>query len=652
MMEGKTEQTIKSLSPGSKNMTNDEPKLKEIGEKLVEYGQRLQKFRIQKPKQGPEKSKEQESNFGEAEDEQYVPNLFEEENESEEKSDLKLDSFEDLFLKEITVQDFKRFSLLKMKFKNRICIVGANGSGKTSVLHAIILTLRSYNSKCSNSKRFNEDKFQIHREVYFLLNKPIYAKLFSFDNFIRKSKESKESKEKDIKYASLIGLFNDNISMECFIKGNGKLEIYPKPPNFEIQEKIRFAFVGADAHFFEPYHSGSKEILTSDSVVRKMCIDLFKTELPKKNLVDIMKDLFPEIENIYIKDSIPPKILIEEKETITEVMHYGDAFQKIFVSFILLFTLIQLPEKRKIFLMEEPETFIYSQLFDKFFPIIDHLASKHKIQMIWTSNSSYFNTSYKSNIFLLNPFGESCYIEDNHDAELFFNTRLLNLMNQPLNNIIFCEGSDDVTFISFIIDHLLCKSSRNITFVPNIPVDEKGIAAIHKAIKKISPQIKVIFIKDPDFMDKDLLNQTRKRLDDQKIPLYYWDLPSIESFFFLNYALTCESSELLKLKKDLVRHSSTLTLDFYEGHRQKENKSTARSVFEERFNRELWKNNTNWESVASVIRGHSFVKLVVKKTNSDFYKEWEKDLPGIKQRLNGLVKFVSKLWNELSDDKA
>lgn len=150
--------------------------------------------------------------------------------------------------------------------------------------------------------------------------------------------------------------------MNCEIQANGHLKLFTQPPNQEINEKIRFAFMGSHVDFLLPIDdAGLLDILTSSSRTRERFIKL--TNDSKKSLEIEMKNLFPQqLESIESNEG-NLTITIKFNGISQEILEQGSAFQKIFVCFTLLFFLIEQKEKRKIFIMEEPEISIYPRLF-------------------------------------------------------------------------------------------------------------------------------------------------------------------------------------------------------------------------------------------------------------------------------------------------
>lgn len=59
---------------------------------------------------------------------------------------------------------------------------------------------------------------------------------------------------------------------------------------------------------------------------------------------------------------------------------------QIFSTLVLLFTLVAVPEKSRVFLIEEPEALLYQTVFVQFLSTLERITTQHHIQLIMTSN--------------------------------------------------------------------------------------------------------------------------------------------------------------------------------------------------------------------------------------------------------------------------
>ena len=82
-------------------------------------------------------------------------------------------------LHKLHIQNFKRFSNIELTFvPNHVVIMGANGSGKTQILWAILFLLRGYNSQlCVQYKTDQKmsDKWEyMELHLYEVLGYPVF----------------------------------------------------------------------------------------------------------------------------------------------------------------------------------------------------------------------------------------------------------------------------------------------------------------------------------------------------------------------------------------------------------------------------------------------------------------------------------------------
>ncbi len=87
------------------------------------------------------------------------------------------------------------------------------------------------------------------------------------------------------------------------------------------------------------------------------------------------------------KDNEGDIYITEESGATVEIALTGAACRKIFTTFVLLFTLVDAPEKTKLFLIEEPEAQLYPKLHQMFMTAILLITKQHRIQVIVTTNS-------------------------------------------------------------------------------------------------------------------------------------------------------------------------------------------------------------------------------------------------------------------------
>lgn len=121
-------------------------------------------------------------------------------------------------------------------------------------------------------------------------------------------------------------------------------------------------------------------------------------------------------------------------------MFLGGAVQKVFATLTLLFTLASAKEKKRIFLIEEPEATLYPSIIKTFFTTLVELCTFHCIQLITTSNSREVIESIDYN-HILAMIDPPQFVND-EDMLLAVGEHLL-LSNASSKRLILCEGKDD-----------------------------------------------------------------------------------------------------------------------------------------------------------------------------------------------------------------
>jgi recombinational DNA repair ATPase RecF len=74
--------------------------------------------------------------------------------------------------------NYKRFPYLELELHPVTVIAGANGSGKTQILWAILIFLRSYNTRFNESQHVISQTFALGTQhMYELTGNPYFQKL-------------------------------------------------------------------------------------------------------------------------------------------------------------------------------------------------------------------------------------------------------------------------------------------------------------------------------------------------------------------------------------------------------------------------------------------------------------------------------------------
>lgn len=152
-----------------------------------------------------------------------------------------------LVLSCLKLENYKKFDFLEVPLSEFQVIMGANGSGKTQILWAIILVLRSYNSCRAESENWKmKEHVIISPSELGLLLDPCFQDASLKENFIpHKLLEKTENK------TTISTIYFGDQSFSCSVLPNGELKLSRSDIQM-IGEKIRFAFVGVQPMFTIP----------------------------------------------------------------------------------------------------------------------------------------------------------------------------------------------------------------------------------------------------------------------------------------------------------------------------------------------------------------------------------------------------------------
>ncbi|KJE96708.1 hypothetical protein CAOG_010042 [Capsaspora owczarzaki ATCC 30864] len=145
-------------------------------------------------------------------------------------------------LHQLRLQNFKKFEDITLTLTpSPKIIVGANGSGKTQILWAILIFLRGHNARVPSSKHFDSDPFKFSGELQDLFGDRLFVNQYKApDTLVRVGARNKKF--------TLTGTFldptyhhtNENVVLQYSLR-DGLL--HDKPENHESLAPIRFAFM-------------------------------------------------------------------------------------------------------------------------------------------------------------------------------------------------------------------------------------------------------------------------------------------------------------------------------------------------------------------------------------------------------------------------
>ncbi|KAL6040637.1 hypothetical protein QOT17_025300 [Balamuthia mandrillaris] len=436
-------------------------------------------------------------------------------------------------------------------------VIGPNGVGKSTILSAIVLWLRGYNTLMKNDGGQRKDHVVLqNRELGRLVNNVDFEGVPA-DHLLCSDKPSSEP--------TVVKAKINGKEFTCTIDVDKGLKISPTPQE-TIDQKIRFAFVNYDTQWGPATDEVVNDTLTSST---KNTRRLFKNlqEDAKEHITNALSDMFPGVSNFRF-DFDEHNLMVTTPTSKVEIMYMGAAFRTVFVTLVLLHMLLEFQESCKVFLMEEPEALLYPSLQEAFLNQV-LVPCGSKIQLIMTSNSQKLLDNFPLiNIYALQPESGSAssgiVLSDWPDILSHMGLKLLGVpLNQP---VVLCEGTNNPLFVREVAHHFKLELSKGIQFVQLDGQTDSSklrmaVDILRQRQSTLHPPPPILVFLDQDFGNEVSLQGKIKKLQDKKVEVIYWDYPSLESYSFTSRSLA--RSQLLTVLKSPMKNSSSTTINFY-----------------------------------------------------------------------------------------
>jgi len=503
----------------------------------------------------------------------------------------------------LSLSYFRVFKELEIKdVTNRHVFMGANGVGKTSVLWALVLLIRAYNSRVTSSQYASNPSINIDgTELSLILNHTALARVDINKCVTQVGADYTKDQQTTIS-ATICGS-----EFKCLIEENGSVKLFPATP-IARDEKIRFAFVSSEAYFEDPrFEVRAMDIFTS--VVQNI---RGRYEALPGNL---KSELDAHLGNLFGVRLVPKDqaLLVEKDGRLVEIMFAGSALRKTFTTLVLLYSLIATAEQAKVLLIEELEAQLYPTLQRKLLCIVERVATTHRVQLFLTSNTDQVMQIFSPNeIFVLLYPQPSQHVSRRECLRSAIDEHLLDI--EPAKPLIACEGSDDEFFIKTVAEFLgldlskiqfhasasLCSSADYQQTFKNVLQQQGNTASIR-------------FLRDLDFR----IGVTPGFQPDTSV--FFWSLPCIESYLFVDYCEAHKNDAESPLSFLLESDLQTRFAESYANSFRSQNRTSGDTVH--MFSR--WTqaiqaahakppSSDDIISVAMVMRGHNWVKDVMK----------------------------------------
>jgi len=242
-------------------------------------------------------------------------------------------------------------------------------------------------------------------------------------------------------------------------------------------------------------------------------------------------------------------------------MFTGEALRKVFTTLVLFFALVQIEEPAKVFFIEEPEAHLYPTLQDSLIVLILQLAIENHVQLFITTNSQHiFSHVTTADIFVLQKDGNTStgrrvFSSDDDLLATAVKFPILGLRNTE--SLLIIEGDQDYQFIK-VLTECFKINTTGVQFLTCAKFkDASHFKPLVSSIQQLHPRIRIHVIRDNDFFignRDDLSNSDEKEFANKgvnNVKVFYWDLPTIESYLFLDWC-KCTHDPFSFLKKDGV----------------------------------------------------------------------------------------------------
>jgi predicted ATPase len=469
-------------------------------------------------------------------------------------------------IKKIEIENFKKFKHLIVDLNTLDCLVGANNSGKSTLLQALALfdfCLHQCLSKVNGNpitlkpRSIAEDEFVIlpvtkatdlwHDKIFKSQNKHILIKLIAtFDN----DKQVTVSIDLNFNRFS-VNVKTDNDEDWLMQLKEFKISYLPVFSTFQTREEKRTAIAVRNE-----LNKGNV-----NSVIRNLLLTLLDQK-KEDGLEAIIKRAFPNIRNLKITfdEASMQYISVTYKEDNKtkefDIFSAGSGLQQ----FIYLFGFILL-EEPQIILLDEPDVHLHGALQKSLYEELQRLADERGKQIIFATHSRDLIARITPENILSLSEGEAKRLQLNYEVyntleELgsIDNTQLTVL--QEFRRIIVIENQDDWAYIQLfgnlivgesimqkVVKRLAVCYSKGNPYKQDMP---KFRGSLHQMFTTSGEAIKMFVVSDRDYypFPNELKDDLVKK--DQHIHWHIWRRNEVE-----NYLLSIESiKKLVKPKQN------------------------------------------------------------------------------------------------------
>ncbi|KJE94116.1 hypothetical protein CAOG_04804 [Capsaspora owczarzaki ATCC 30864] len=470
-------------------------------------------------------------------------------------------------LHQLRLQNFKKFEDITLTLTpSPKIIVGANGSGKTQILWAILIFLRGHNSRIPSSKHFHSDPFRFTELEDLFGDRAFLDSVEIPDTLVRVGTSDKKF--------TLTGTFHDSryhgtnkdddpnvhAQMAYSLKDGLLLD----KSHHKSLAPIRFAFLPPT------YQWGTQKFERPvDHMFLSAGVQHLRNRLDQQEAVDFVNQALVHLKfqaKLTVVASSgrgPVDVTVTENGVTLDIGVCAGSLQKIIAILTLLYHLTsdataqavkkegkpgQNTFKQRIFLIDELEALLYESVASKLYAFLVNTCAEHDIQLIVATNSRAIieqRLDTRQDVLFLTWDGKAVEISNNlpykQVQEHLF--PVLDALSQVKDSkpILVLEGKNDEEFYRKYTTlgqhfHFLTTSGA---------VNKQSVSNILTQAK-----LKHVFLRDSDMYaaSPDLTAAQARITKIVGAPVVYTLLPCIESYLILHRLLKSADADTRRLR--------------------------------------------------------------------------------------------------------
>ncbi|KJE88441.1 hypothetical protein CAOG_009271 [Capsaspora owczarzaki ATCC 30864] len=475
-------------------------------------------------------------------------------------------------LHQLRLQNFKKFEDITFTLTpSPKIIVGANGSGKTQILWAILIFLRGHNARVPSSKHFSKDVFRFEDELEDLFGDRFFRNKYqSPDTLVRVGAPNKKFTLTGTFHDTTYHHTNENVMLEYSLD-KGLLQ--DKPDNHQSLAPIRFAFMPSMYQWgaLSEERTRAKMFLTAG--VQHLRPRLFQA---KDFVNDGLRHLGLQATVSAVRDGVdgPVTATVTENGVTLDIGACAGSLQKIIAILTLLYHLTEAATikaaqddargkniqhdsntfAQRIFLIDELEALLYENVTAKLYEFLVSTCAQHNIQLIVATNSRAIiepRLNTKREVLFLTPDGKAVELtgelptDEQNQQSLF---PVLNALSQVKNNnmpLLVLEGVNDQKFYGKYTE--LGEKFQFMTTAG--AVKKEGVSHILR-----QANLKHVFLSDSDMYaaSSDLADAQKRMTKHVGSSVVYTQLPCVESYLILSEMLE-RAEEAYELRHKAIK---------------------------------------------------------------------------------------------------